>query len=116
MVARVLRAQHAAARSRYDDALSELERVTIQVAIVTLADVLPGAASVVAFGDVDEDWIPRLRTQRVMAADGAVLFDANVGHPERAVEDAVDYIDIECLEVLIDLRPEAYSGDVEVGR
>lgn len=48
MVAGELRAQSAAARSHDDDALSELERVTIQVAIETLDRVLPGAVTVVA--------------------------------------------------------------------
>lgn len=86
-MAPVLQAQFDDARSRYDAAGIALERLTIRMAFETVAGVLPGAATVVAFGDVDENWIPRLRTQRVLASDGSLLFDVNAGHPNRSVED-----------------------------
>lgn len=115
MVTSVLKVQFDDARARYDDASDELERLTIRMTIATIADVLPGATTVVAFGDVDEDGIPRLRTHRVLADDGSVLFDVDAAHADRAVEDVVDYVDIELLDVLIDLRAEAYDGHVELG-
>jgi hypothetical protein len=115
MVAPLLKAQFEEARARYDEASAELERLTIGVAIGSLADLLPMAATVVAFGDVDEEGIPRLRTQRVLASDGSVLFDIDAGHADRSVEDAIDDVDVEMLDVLIDLRPDAYSGHVELG-
>lgn len=115
MVAPLLQAQFDDARARYDQARVELERVTIRVLLASLADVLPTSASVVAFGEVDEDGIPRLRTQRVLAGDGSVLFDVDAGQADRSVEDAVDNVDVELLDVLIDLRPDAYSGHVELG-
>jgi hypothetical protein len=111
----LLQAQFDDARARYDDASAELERLAIRMAMDSLAEVLPTAASVVAFGEVDEDGIWRLRTQRVLAGDGSVLFDVDAGHADRSVEDAVDNVDVELLDVLIDLRPDAYSGHVELG-
>lgn len=115
MVAPGLKVQFEDARSRYEQASADLERLTIRMAIDAIADVLPGAAGLLAFGDVDEDLIPRLRIQQILARDGSVLFEVEVGHAERSVEDAVDEVDIELLDVLIDLRPDAYSGRVELG-
>jgi hypothetical protein len=43
-----------------------------------------------------------------------VLFDVDTGHPDRAVEDAVDRVDIEYLDVLIDLTGDAYMGRVVI--
>lgn len=114
MVAQELKAQFDAARARYGEDRAELERLTIRMAIETLLEVLPGATTIVALGDVDEDWIPRLRTQRVLASDGSVLFDIDVGDTSRAVEDAIDYVDIELLDVLADVDAETYSGEVEI--
>jgi len=34
-----------------------------------------------------------------------VVFDVDVGHSDREVEDAVDFVDTEYLDVLIDLAP-----------
>jgi hypothetical protein len=72
------------------------------VALATLSEVLPGAASIDAVGEYNEDWIPTLRNQRVLAGDGKLLFDVDTGHPDRAVEDTVDLVDIEYLDVLIE--------------
>ena len=46
---------------------------------------------------------------------GTVLFDADVGHPDRAVEDAVDAVNIEYLDVLIDLTGDEYMGAATIG-
>ena len=56
-----------------------------------------------------------MRIQRVLDADGRVLFDVETGHPDRAVEDAVDVVDIEYLDVLIDLTGDEYMGHVVIG-
>ena len=85
-----------------------------RVALATLADVLPGAATVEARGELNEDWIPTLRVQRVLDAGGRVLFDVETGHPNRAVEDAVDLVDIEYLDVLIVLTSGEYMGHVVI--
>jgi hypothetical protein len=43
-----------------------------------------------------------------------VLFDANEGHPDRAVEDTVDEVDIEYLDALAAISSGRYLGDVTI--
>lgn len=50
----------------------------------------------------------------MLSADSAVLFDVETGHPDRAVEDAVDTVNIEYLDVLIDLTGDEYIGRVTI--
>ena len=107
--------------ARYQDALShhqasldELASLSRQLAVATLAEVLPGTSVIEALGQLDEDWVPRLRIQRVLDEDGRTLFDIDVGHPDRAVEDTVDLVDIEYLDVLIDLAGDEYMGRVTI--
>jgi hypothetical protein len=76
--------------------------------------VLPGASTIDALGELNEDWIPTLRIRRVLDADGRVLFDVDTGHPDRAVEDAVDLVDVEYLDVLIDLTGDECMGHVVI--
>lgn len=102
------------ARRRDRAARDELVPLVRRVAIATLADVLPGASTIDALGELDEGWIPTLRIQRVLDVDGRVLFDVDTGHPDRAVEDAVDLVDIEYLDVLIDLTGDDYMGRVTI--
>lgn len=52
--------------------------------------------------------------QRVRNAEGRVLFDVDAGHSDRVVEDAVDLVDIEYLDVLIDLTSGEYMGQVVI--
>ena len=66
-------------------------------------------------GEWNEDWIPTLRIDRVVTASGEVLFDASQGHLDRAVEDAVDMVNVEYLDVLIDLTGDDYMGSVTIG-
>jgi hypothetical protein len=80
-----------------------------------VAEVLPGAAHLEAVGEVNEDWIPTLRIERVLLASGEVLFDASAGHPDRAVEDAIDMVNVEYLDVLIDIAGDDYMGSVTFG-
>lgn len=115
MVASTLKAQFEDARSPHEEASADLDRLPVRMAIDTVVDVLPGAATLVAFGDVDESLIPRLRTQRVLATDGSVPFDVDAGHADRSVEDALGHIDVDLLDVLIRLRPDVYSGHVDLG-
>lgn len=107
--------------ARYHDALShpqasldELASLSRLMAIDALAEVLPGAGVIEALGQLDEDWVPRLRIQRVLDGDGGTLFDIDVGHPDRAVEDTVDLVDIEYLDVSIDLTGDEYIGRVTI--
>lgn len=102
------------AKREHRAALERLAPLIRRVAIETLADVLPDAATIEALGEYDEDWIPTLRIQRVLDAEGRVLFDVDTGHPDRAVEDAVDVVDVEYLDVLIVLTGDEYMGHVVI--
>lgn len=108
--------EYRAARERHDTAAVDLQDQLVRMALLTLADVLPGTASIDAVGSYDEDLIPTLRIQRVRSVEGEVLFDVDRGHPTRAVEDAVDRVDIEYLDVLIDLTGDRYIGAVTIAR
>lgn len=106
--------EYRAARERYDTAADELRAQLVGIALATLAEVLPGAHSIDARGECDEDLIATLRVQRVRSATGEVLFDANEGHSDRAVEDAVDEVDIEYLDALAAISSGRYLGDVTI--
>ena len=103
------------ASRRHATATRELTDVLPRIALATLADVLPGATSIEASGEYNEDWIPTLRIQRVLGRDGVQLFDVDVGHADRAVEDAVDVVNIEYLDVLVDLTGGEHMGAVTIG-
>ena len=65
---------------------------------------------------MNEDWVPTLRVQRVLDARGSVLFDTREGHDDSAVEDAIDEVDIEYLDVLIELTGDDYMGRHTIDR
>lgn len=109
-----LEAEYLEARRRHDSALAELVQLVRRMAIETLAEVLTGAFAIDAFGELNVDWVPTLRTRRVLDMGGHVLFDIETGHSDRAVEDAVDIVDIEYLDVLIDLTGDELMGRVTI--
>ena len=87
--------------------LAELsERLTIE----TLTDLLPGVSVVEVHGKLNEDWLRILRVRRVLAADGAVVFDAEEGHEEARVEEAIDEVNSEYLDLLLDLTGDTFMG------
>jgi hypothetical protein len=102
------------AKGRHGAARIELVPLVRQMALQTLADVLPGATTMEAIGALDEDGVPALRIQRVLDSDGATLFDIDEGCSDRAVEDAVDEVDIEYLDVLIGLTGDELMGCVTI--
>lgn len=110
MPSRLLTDAYRETRERYDAARSDLVPLLERMAIETLADVLPSAHAVEVLGQLNEDWVPTLRVQRVLDASGMVLFDVNVGHADRAVEDAVDTVNVEYLDVLVDMTGGDYTG------
>lgn len=82
--------------------------------IAALADVLPGTVAVEAFGAIDGDGVHTVRTQRVLDATGAVLFDIDSGHPRREVEDAVDAVNVEYLDELARVLGDMYLGQTVI--
>jgi hypothetical protein len=104
------------ARDRYERSKEELIPRLVQVAIETVADVLPSTHQLDVFGELNEEWVPTLRIQRVLDARGSVLFDTREGHDDRAVEDTIDDVDIEYLDVLIELTGDDYIGRHTIDR
>jgi hypothetical protein len=103
------------ALEHHDDARRALVPLLEQMVIETIAEALPGAARLEAVGELNEDWIPTLRIERVLTASGVMLFDASEGHPDRAVEDVVDMVNVEYLDVLIDITGDDFVGSVTIG-
>ena len=88
----------------------ELADILINVAFASICEVLPSADAIDVYGDLNEDFAPRLRIQRILDEHGAVVFDVTDGHRVRDVEDAVDWVNIEYLDPLIDASTETYLG------
>lgn len=82
-----------------------------RLAVETVGDALPGAAAIEVHGEINEDWLRVLRIRRVLSAEGDVLFDVANGHDDRRVEDAIDMIDADYLDLLMDLTGDLYLGN-----
>lgn len=115
MPSQELVAAYRSSRQRHDGATEELAALLERMAVETLVEVLPGAHRIEAVGQLNEDWIPTLRIQRVRDAAGAMLFDVDTGHRDRAVEDAVDLVNVEYLDVLIDVTGDRHMGETTIG-
>lgn len=50
----------------------------------------------------------------MLDASRNVLFDVDNGHPDLSVEDAVDMVNTEYLDVLIDLTGDEYMGSTTI--
>ncbi len=87
-----------------------LAELTERLAIETLVDVLPGLSVVEVRGEFNEDWLRTLRVRRVLSADGGVLFDVEEGHEDPQVETAIDEVNTEYLDLLLDLTGDTYMG------
>jgi len=90
-----------------------LAELAEQLAIATLVDVLPGASVVKVHGELNEDRLRTLRVRRVLTADGGVLFDVEDGHDDPQVEEAIDNVNTEYLDLLLDLTGDTYMGASE---
>ena len=106
--------EYRATRERYDTAAFELHDQLVRMVFATLTGVLPGTESVEVIGADNEDLIP---TPGPDASDQSkVLFDVDRGHPIRAVEDAVDLVEIEYFDVLIDITGNRYMRAVTISQ
>lgn len=55
------------------------------------------------------------RVRRARDVAGTIPFDVEVGHQDRAGEDAVDVVNIEYLDVLIDVTGDQHMGETTIG-
>lgn len=93
-----------------------LAELSERLALETLAGVLPGASVIEVHGEFNEDWLRTLRVRRVLSVDGTNLFDVEDGHDDRHVEDAIDEVNSEHLDLLLDLTGDTYMGASSIER
>ena len=105
-----------AAQARHSAAVADLVPLLIEVALASVADVLPGATVLETEGEMNEDWLFTLRIQRVLDADGVALYDIAVGHDDPEVENRIDEVGFEYLDLMLDLTGDAYHGRKTVSR
>lgn len=98
-------------RDQWDALGVPLASLAQRLAIETVADALPAAEVIEVRGEINEDWLRILRIQRVLAPTGAVLFDVAEGHDDRRVEDAIDAVNAEYLDLMLDLTGDLYMGN-----
>lgn len=87
-----------------------LAELAERVAVDILADVLPGASVVEVLGGFTEDGLRTLRVRRVLTADATVLFDNASGHDDPRVEIAIDDVNTEYLDLLLELTGDIFMG------
>ncbi len=110
MVDPELEAQFGRVLSEWQALGATLAELAERLAVETLVDVLPGASVVEVYGDFNEGWQRTLRIRRVLAADGTVPFDVEEGHEDPQVETAIDEVNTEYLDLLLDLTGDTYMG------
>ena len=107
-------AAYQAALEGYEQAQLELEPLLVRMAIETIADVLPRASLLEVIGAMNEDWLQTLRVRRVLTATGEVLVDVAESLRDPSVENAIDEVNTEYLDALIDLTGSVYMGLVTI--
>ncbi len=110
MVDQELEAEFSRALDEWQALGRRLAELSERLAIETRGDVLPGASVAEAHGEFNEDWQRTLRIRRVLAADGTVPFDVEEGHEDPQVETAIDEVNTEYLDLLLDLTGDTYMG------
>ena len=104
------------ARERHADAVAALVPLLVEMSFSLISEALPGAEVLELHGEMNEDWAFRLRVLRVLDGAGRVLYDADAGHDEPVVTDAVDQVAIEYLDLLLDLTGDRYLGGTSIRR
>jgi hypothetical protein len=99
------------AKAAHTNAAQELVPVVASMALETARGVLPEATCLEVFGELNEDWLPILRIQRVLDDSGTVLFDVGVGHDDETIESTIDGVNIEHLDPLMELTGDDFMGE-----
>lgn len=98
------------AQQRHAEAVAALVPLLIEVALTKIAEAIPGATVLETEGEMNEDWLFTLRIQRVLGADGRVLYDIGLGHDNPEVETRIGEVGVEYLDLLLDLTGDDYLG------
>jgi hypothetical protein len=109
-------AEFDSSNQRHTAAVTEFVPLLVEMALATVAEVLPGADTLETEGEMNEDWAFTLRIQRVLGTEGQVLYDAGVGHDDPEVETTIDEVGVDYLDVLLDLTGEEYLGRKTISR
>jgi len=104
------------ASERHAAAVAELVPLLVEMALTTVAEVLPGAATLETEGEMNEDWLFTLRVQRVLDANGRSLYEIVDGHDDANVEETIDRVGFEYLDLLLDLTGDDYLGNKTIQR
>ena len=115
MVDAALFAEYSRTREQHEAASRALVPLVERMAVESVAEVLPGTTALEVHGEINEDWLPILRIQRVLDDKGAELFHVDGAH-DHAVERAIDSANAEYLDLLIDLTGDDYMGTNTVER
>jgi hypothetical protein len=99
------------ARAAHEQSVQRVVRLLVRVALTRVAEALPGTAQLEVWGEINEDWIPTLRIQRVRDADGRVLYDTETGPHDPGVEAQVEQVNSEYLDQLLHLTGDEYLGE-----
>jgi hypothetical protein len=103
------------ARAAYERSVIELIPLLTDMAVESVAEVLPGASELSVRGEMNEDCLRLLRIQRVLDSAGQVLYDAEVGHDDESVEQVIDEVNVEYLDLLLDLTGDEFMGSQTLG-
>ena len=95
-----------AAREGHTAAVADLVPLLVDIALATVAEVVPGAEILETEGEMIEEWLFTLRIQRLLTDEDAVLYDATGGHDDPAVED----VGVEYLDRLLESTGDDYLG------
>jgi hypothetical protein len=104
------------ARERHAAAVADLIPLLIEMALTTVADVLPSAKVLETEGEMNEDWLFTLRIQRVLDGNGRPLYEIAAGHDDAGVEATIDRVGFEYLDLLLDLTGDEYLGNKAITR
>jgi hypothetical protein len=105
-----------AASQRHVAAVADLVPLLVEMALASVAEVLPGTETLETTGEMNEDWAFTLRIRRVLDAGGGVLYDVEAGHDDAEVETMIDEMGVDYLDLLLDLTGEEYLGRKTVAR
>jgi hypothetical protein len=104
------------ASERHASAVADLVPLLIEMALTTVAEVIPGAEVLETEGEMNEDWLFTLRIQRVLDGNGRPLYEIAAGHDDADVEETIDRVGFDYLDLLLDLTGDEYLGNKTIQR